>query len=407
MSSSRTYPILMAALIAAGGTAGYLLGKPKTGPDIATAAKLDDPTRSPGPEDKDREASSKEAALAVMAKLKADDPTDRDTGKQIAAWEKIRGFTVEQCLAALDAEGEQATPVTRNEAACMLYFRLAELDPQLALKRAKELTPPLDGHFMRPLFTAWFRKDPEAAYSEAMKLPDSLRENLRVTEMMYSTLLSLPPDEMLKHAEGKDPEVRQNLIAAMAELSAKDPAQRDAFLKRLEGYEGDERYYGMKTLLRTWAAEDPAAVLENWDSYKFQDRPNDRPTRDEIIGRWAFKNAPEALDWMDTHPDKVQFSQQVDAFRRWTDRDRAAADQWLEGRAEPQAIAAEMVKQTHANLLRSGHMLAGQYKEKHFDQARGYYRVWSKADPEGAAQWLSSIDAASAASIQGNADENR
>ena len=407
MRSSRTYHLLLAVLIVAGGSAGYLLGKPKDGRKITTASIASNATHASGLKDASNDASSKEAALSVMAKLKADDPTGRDTGKQIAAWEKIRGFTVEECLAALDADGEKATPTTQNEAAFMLYFRLAELDPHLALKRAGGLASPLDGHFMRPIFAAWFRKDPEAAYSEASKLPDSLRENLRITEMMYSTLLSMPPDEMMKRAEGKDPEVRQNLIAAMAELSARDPAQRDAFLKRLEGYGGDERYYGMRTLLRTWATEDPAAVLENWDSYQFQDRPGQGTTRDEIIGRWAFKNAPEALGWMDTHPDKVQFSQQVDAFRRWTDRDRAAADQWLEGRAEPQAIAAEMVKQKHANLLRSGHMYGEQYKEKHFDQARGYYRVWSKADPDGAAQWLSGIDAASAASIKGNADESR
>ena len=408
MRSTRAYLLLLAALIAGAGTAGYLLGRPASpGSAAPDRAAPSSPPRAAAAGEEKREASSDAAALAVMAKLKAGDPSDRDTGKQIAAWEKIRGFTVEQCLAALEANGEKATATTRNEAACMLYFRLAELDPLLALKRAKGLASPLDGHFMRPLFVAWFRKDPDAAYSEAMKLPDALRERLRATEMMYPALLSLPPDEMLKRAEGKDPAVRRNLIAAMADLAAKDPAQREAFLLRLESFDKDDRSIGMRFLLSGWASSDPAAVLENWQNFNHMDGPGERPMRDEIIGRWAFRNAPEALAWMDRHPDKVEFSQQVDAFRRWTGRDRAAADRWLEGRSEPQAIASEMVKRTHSNLLQSGHMYSDQAKGKLTGQARDYYRIWSKSDPEGAARWLSGIDAASATSFKDNADERR
>jgi hypothetical protein len=407
MRSSPAYPLLLAALIAAGGAAGYLLGRPAAPALQAASAAVPDGTGRAAGKDGGGERSSTATALAVMEKLKADDPTDRDTGKQIAAWEKIRAFTVEQCLAALDENGEQATAVTRNEAACMLYYRLGELAPVLALKRAMALATPLDTHFMRPVFIAWFRKDPDAAYAWSMQLPEGQRDHLGAADKMAATLRSLPPEEMLRRTEGKDPVLRQLAIVNIAELAANNPAEREAFLRTLDSLEGDDRYLGMKMLLRTWGGSDPAAVLENWDSFKYQDRPDGRPVRDEVIARWASRDPAGALGWMDTHPDKAELHQQLEAFRRWSDRDQNAADRWLEGRADPQAIAAEMVKQGHANSLSSPAYFSDQAKRKQADQLRGYYRVWSKTDPEGAARWISGIDAASAAALNTPADESR
>lgn len=114
MKSSRSYPLLLAALIAGGGTAGYLLGRPVPLKKEASASAATLPAAAMAAKDSSGETSSKAEAMAVMEKLKADDPTDRDTGKQLAAWEKIRGFTIAQCLAALDANGEKALAVTTN-----------------------------------------------------------------------------------------------------------------------------------------------------------------------------------------------------------------------------------------------------------------------------------------------------
>lgn len=409
MSSSRTYPFLLAALVAAGGSAGYLLGRPSPASTATSADSAPVAASAPGAKEGGEASSSKAVALAVMAKLKADDPTDRDTGKQLEAWEKIRAFTIEQCLEALDANGEKATAVFNNEAACMLYYRLGELDPELALKRARALPFPFSSHFTNPVLVAWFKKDPDAAYSWSLKLSMKSQEQLGIAEMMMATLMNLPPEERLRRTEGKDPQLRENIIVGIAELAAKDPARREAFLKTLEGWQGDDLYAGMKILLRTWGGQDPAAVLENWESFKFQDRPGGRPVQEEIIARWANRDPAGALGWMDEHPDKVEFPRQVEAFRKWVNKDQAAAEKWLEGRSEPELIASELVKQMHADSLREtmGHVYSDQAKQKLADELRGYYRIWSKANPDQAAEWISGIDAGSAAKLKDPTDESR
>lgn len=181
-----------------------------------------------------------------------------------------------------------------------------------------------------------------------MKLPEKQQGQLAIADTMSATLMALPPEEVFHRAEGKDPVIQQNLVAALGELAAKDPAKREAFLQTLEGFTGDERYFGTRILLRTWGGADPAAVLENWESFEHEDRPGDRPLREEVIARWANRDPAQALGWMDGHPDQVELPQQIDAFRRWAGKDRAAADRWLEGRAAPGAIASGLVKQMHA-----------------------------------------------------------
>ena len=81
----------------------------------------------------------------------------------------------------------------------------------------------------------------------------------------------------------------------------------------------------------------------------------------------------------------------------------------MQGRSDPGAFAADIVKQMHSESLHNtmGINWSGLSQEDLDNDRQTHYRIWAQAKPDEAALWLESIGPEAAKSFTGKTDDKQ
>jgi hypothetical protein len=330
--------------------------------------------------------------LRLLLKRPVNSKTSAET------WAIISEFSIAQikeALAALPPESSEAVAMQEMT----LYFCWAQIDPMEALEAAARVKQRDGdkGYLLDSAFTAWMKRDADAAYRWGMASPDIDRKT--VNRQMAKLLSGLPSDEAWKSAETCDPAVRQALLSRMAGTMAVAPADREAFLKRLaaSGLQPKESAASLNNLARTWGAVDPAAALAGLGGLPMDDATREK-TRWQVTKDWTARDPAAVLAWMKSGGNPQPVRNLVEVYRNWAESDlNAAAEEFETLSRQTPGFRDEVMKSLLTSYYQGGWIPFGRTANTDtllFSRLKTRYDRWSSSDPGQAAMWLGAQDPA-------------
>lgn len=243
------------------------------------------------------------------------------------------GWTAEQLIEAI--RKIKTLPLENNAPLIeILLFKLAEIDPRMALEEAQRLKVYIDG-----ILGLWASKNPEeaAAYyvahreklsigevsdiakqwgetnreaawawaftltsGERVKAREALLEILMKTDIALAVekLTSLPGEEQVRKTQKYSSDSLYTKI--VGEWAAKDREAVKEWMKRLPSEQQEEAFRGV---IRAFSLKEPEQamtwVLEDLN----KEDPRSLFTVGEVMGNWQNKNSAAVKQWIREHPE--------------------------------------------------------------------------------------------------------
>jgi hypothetical protein len=313
-------------------------------------------------------------------------------------WAIISGLSIAQikhALATLPSEPSEVVAMQEM----LLYFCWAQIDPHEALEAAARVKQRdgKKGYVLDSAFTAWMKRDADAAYRWGMASPDIDRKT--VNRQMANLLSGLPPDEAWKKTEACDPAVRQALLSRMAGTLFATPDDREAFLKRLaaSGLQPKESAASLNNLARSWGTVDPAAALAGLGALPMDDATREK-TRWQVTKYWMEKDPAAVIAWMKSEDTSQPVRNLVEVYRNWAENDlNAAAEEFETLSRQTPGFRDEVMKSLLTSYYQGGWIPFGRTANSDgllFSRLKTHYDRWSSSDAGQAAAWLDAQDPA-------------
>lgn len=333
MNNSAIVAIVIAVLCVLGVLAGFQVGKQTHVPSESAGSEPAETESSPsrsmrrGP-GKRRELTVEDLAAKMQDALR---------GRNAGAWEALRNpiesLARDELLALLE-ELEVSNDRESREARRFVFGRLAQIDPQGALELAKntsgeqerslmigtalqswaELNPQValqkarelastggrDDSFISQVFREWGRNDYDAAFAAAITLESGPDRESAI--------------ESLSNAAGADENLRMRLLEIAARLE--NPEQSQEFV---EG------------AVRTWAHSAKRDELEAWvDAQEIEPGFRSALLRSVAEGA-AYRDPQRTAEWLLSRSTEVSKSEDLRvAVTSWAQAQPQACGQWLE-----------------------------------------------------------------------------
>ncbi|WP_367871141.1 hypothetical protein [Luteolibacter sp. Populi] len=383
MPLPRSYLLFLTGGAIISGWAGSLLptrSEPRTNlpgsnQHGATTASLPDRSKSREPE---------RDFAALIRDLVAESPKNPENALHFPAWEKIRGFSLEQVRDGLQIAGDplQSDPV--NIVACMLLSRWGELDPQAALASLSDRKGDMKQLLVPNLIGTWMQRDPEAAVRWAQDHPGEI-EATRLDRIRAATILQKPPADALAEARGLPAEARRQVVILLAQSLAGSVEKRERCFRLLEGMDEADRVQAAETMASAANRQSPRDALELLETLPMTAEARAKAQSKSLLA-YAREKPAEAIAWLDAHPGAGSGKDRGIAFNSWNSADPEAADAWLERQSQPAPLLEAALDQAKLYVL-SGYANTGE-RPRQGERLRAYFIRWQALDPAASALWL-------------------
>lgn len=398
----RVFIVFTTLLVGLSGWVGYRWGH---GPEPALEVLAEKPRQRPQERRQPKKSQRDEEGIEVIQRLKRDEfLISRDYLRGIEAWNHVKNLSLAQVKEALATTGEKAAFANWNNLATQLFHRWGELDPEEAMRHVRQLGDAEAQNFGHAILVAWMKSDPEGAYRWSLG-DRKFAESIQFNRMLPGTLMSESAASAMEKSKLMGDGAPLAVAMTLAQTMADDAASRADFLSAIAGIDGKTRQDVIGTMINTWSWHAPEEVLEQWDRLPISGEQQ-KPLLETTLKLWGKREPAKAVEWMTAHPEKADLGQVQRIYRTWLEKDAATAGRWLEGRGDPGAFAADIVKQMHSESLNNtmGINWSGLSQEEIQSNRQNHYRIWARAKPDEAALWLESIGPEAAKSFTGMTD---
>lgn len=207
-------------------------------------------------------------------------------------------------LALIDEAAHLASPMDRAAGLQILLSRYVELEPELAIARAKTLRNGSDQRLLVNLYLSWIRHDETAAVQFLLTQPKPLQaqvgSNLRALNRRSGDNRYQKAYEVLASSAAN----KSSNAAQLARQAKEDPA--GAWTAAQAETNLRERQRSMQRVLHVWARSDPQAALNALASLPSHQRNR---MQMNVVGRWLQQDPDAALTWINAQGPGLRSNQ--------------------------------------------------------------------------------------------------
>ena len=295
------------------------------------------------------------AALQEAERQSKEFPDERAYQAIFRSWSSTDPRAAAQAAANLSISDAK----TRNRAMGIAVQIWGQQAPREALAWALQLPKPEEqSQFIRTVLGEWAQREPEAAISQLLSLPEGLRD--QAARNVVEIVARNDPDqarliaERLPPGRGRD----QALSLVAVNWAGRDPGAAADFARNLsEGAAAD----AWPNIARTWMQRGEPSVTAQWVA-QLPEGPARSGAARNVIDQWAKSDPAAAAQWLERLPAGPT-------------RDVAAATFATEVRGTDPASAMEWAA-TVSNL------------NQREAAVRQVHDTWRKKDPAAAKAWL-------------------
>ncbi len=233
------------------------------------------------------------------------------------------------------------------EAFQRLVQQFSQSDPRTAVELAEQI--PYGNYYRSALASIasnWVEVDAEAALQWAASLQTGEVRD-RVYENIFRHLVK-SPDEAIQWINEFSGVEKVMLIEQIAQAkAARDPQGGLQWIETLEDGELAEK--GLLRFLRTWANNEPAAVVAYLEASGQRDRI--RSDLRSVISTWAGRDLPAALSWANELENGALRDRSMEMIaREWLSQDTYQASRWIaemEPKSTRERLAGILIDRTY------------------------------------------------------------
>lgn len=309
-----------------------------------------------------------------------------------AAWEIVRGFTVEDVKACLEEIPAEPYRSANDTLVNMLFYRWGQLDPEAAAQLASQ--PPYTERFacLNSVATSWAQRDPEGALRWASKIEPGSAQTVVATAAGKVLALQDPATALdralsefpcslggvamaLAADPRNTPESRQELVRRLMELPDQKPLRM--CLNRLQWRARVDPELG-----RSLVGEMEQLGLAEDQMARFRDSLN-------FLRPYEPQKTIEGVQGVDA---QATAAAQKSHYRNWVTREPEKAAAWATQNQRADLVA-ELVKEQSMSLLRTDWQ-PGAVNRNGNPWIKGVtvqYETWRKLDSAAAQAWLKTM----------------
>ncbi len=225
----------------------------------------------------------------------------REFSQTAALFELAGRVSIAQLLDLIDAAGRITLPGERAAATGILYTRLVELDPALAVEHVRARQEPAREDWLAAVFRTWARMDMEAAISAAVALEPIDRFSAGRAILLSMEGAPRKAREAVARALGLSGRLQEiELLTLRRRLSA-DPEQD--WQSALGEVSHQLRMQRLVTIAQTWARTDPLRVLAEAELLP-PGNARGAVIR-QVFSVWGAQDVEAALGWLKANPERA------------------------------------------------------------------------------------------------------
>lgn len=318
---------------------------------------------------------------------------DSDFEQTAALYELIGSIDLRE-LERLIAEADSVPGVSdRRAALSILYGRYADLDPAAAVDFLQRRGGSHGDGELRAIFHAWSRKDLTAAVEAASRLPPEARTAAGVAILTSRDDLSSQGQRQI--AARLEMEEMLPRIAMQRSLDGVDRDPLSAWQAALAAGDGRHRHQQLAGIAQAWARDDPVAAMNA--AMSLADRALRTSLQTQVLHEWSRRFPQEAVEWAMAQPRTPQRQQlttvALSALAESEPRMAFDLAQTLYGQERAQAVGQVLSRWSEDDPVAAARSIesvtdAGARRNAIGGIASAYVRQ----DPEGALQWLGTLN---------------